>query len=106
MAVQQGLPNRNDHNPKVGGSNPPPATKNATAEMEWRSPLLQIVDSQKHSPRFSSQMQLPYVSLEKFVGRDWKFAESFSGGMVDCIHNGGAGSGDSDFADAPHTQRI
>ena len=26
-------------NPKVGGSNPPPATMNATAEMQWRSPV-------------------------------------------------------------------
>ena len=28
------------HNRKVGGSNPPPATMNATAEMQWRSPVL------------------------------------------------------------------
>jgi hypothetical protein len=27
------------HNPKDGGSNPPPATMNATAEMQWRSPF-------------------------------------------------------------------
>ncbi len=27
------------HNPKVGGSNPPPATMNATAEKLWRSPF-------------------------------------------------------------------
>src|SRR5437763_10960717 len=33
------------HNPKVGGSNPPPATMNATAEMQWRSPVYRSVSS-------------------------------------------------------------
>jgi hypothetical protein len=30
-------------NSTVGGSNPPPATMNATAEMQWRSPEFLVV---------------------------------------------------------------
>ena len=41
------------HNPKVGGSNPPPATMNATANEQWRSPFLEA------SVRPKSALKLP-----------------------------------------------
>src|SRR5208337_5417504 len=47
--------------PKVGGSNPPPATMNATAEMQWRSPVYRSFNSLK------SALRLPQNQFEDLV---------------------------------------
>jgi Sodium/hydrogen exchanger family len=57
------------HNPKVGRSNPPPATMNDTAEMQWRSPPEHWVLRTRRRPglaSFSSQ-----YSEERYSVPSW-----------------------------------
>jgi hypothetical protein len=77
-----------------------------TEELHWRSRtafLKKLSPSNPFDAKAMTESEMRGVVSKKFVRGDWKFADSFSRGVIDCVDDGGTRSSDSDFTDTPHT---